>query len=195
MRIRALFVAAASAALVPVLAPAALAGTSYSTWCSDGAIGSGREIPILTSPITVGAEVLNSPTDLTHQTISICFSDTPVGTPSNVSGGIIQLIVDTNTSTATPSAFVTLGCAPDGGTFLGCNNATGAAATPGDLGISTPPSSTCLVSINTGCVATVPGVKVATDQDRTPLLVIDLVGLSEPVNAPVQCIAVVVNCP
>jgi hypothetical protein len=197
MRMRALLVAAVTAALVPVLAPVAQAGQTFSTWCSDGTTApGGREIPILTSPITLGAEIWSSPTDLTHQVIQLCFSDSPVGTPSRVSGGTIQVVVDTSTSTAMPSAYVTLNCAADGGTFLTCNNSTGATATPGDLGVSTPPSTTCLVSIGSGCVLSVPGVKVATDKDASrPLLAVTLLGLTVPANVPTQCVAVVVTCP
>ncbi len=197
MRARALLIAAVTAALVPALAPAAHAGVSYSTWCSDGATGvGGREISILTTPVTIGAEIFSSPTDLNHQVIQLCFSDSAVGTPSRVSGGVIQLIVDTTASTATPSAFVTLGCGVDGGVFIGCNNTTGAAATPGDLGVSAPASSICLVSVGAGCVAYVPGVKVVTDGDPSrALLTVKLLGIPVPVNAPAQCVAVVVTCP
>jgi hypothetical protein len=194
MRLRALLVAAVTAALVPALAPVAQADTA---WCSDNTTSpGGREISVLTSPITVGVELNRSPTNVDYQVLLICFSDSPAGTPSRVSGGVIQVFVDTNTSTATPSAYVTPVCVPNGGTFFSCNNTTGAAATPGDLGVSVPPSSICLVSLGAGCVAYVPGVKVTTDRDPSrPLLSIDLLGIVTPVNLPAQCVAVVVTCP
>ena len=195
MRIRNLVAALGAATLLAGLtATPASAGTGASTWCSDG-VGY-REIPILTSPVTVGIEVGYPPAS-GEQVLVICYSTSAVGQPANVTSGAIVVHVVRDTGTAYPGAYVGLGCYPDFVTGVGplCAFANSANVAPGDVSVTTPPSSICLVSLGSGCVAYVPGVKVATGNDPRPLLAIQVLSIPFAVNPPQQCIAVVVTCP
>ena len=201
MRIRAVLAAVAAALLVPVLAPApAHAGTGTANWCGDGIHGGGMDIPILTWPITVGIEVYSSPTNTSFQQLRICFSDTPPGQPSQITGGAIAVGVWPDTGTVTPGALVRLSCMPDlgsTGVFPTCNTPVAANVVPGEVAVTTPNSGICLVSLGSGCQAYLPGVKVYTNNDPgRPLLGLNVLGV--PVNVaapPPNCIAVIVSCP
>ena len=194
MRIRTIVAAVGAAALLAGLtATPASAGTGSSTWCSDG-IGY-REVPILTSPVTVGVEVAHPPGS-NEQYVLICYSTSAVGQPASITSGAIALHVVRDTGTGYPGAYVGVGCYPDFATGLGpvCAFANSVNVAPGDVGVSTPPSSICLVSLGSGCVAYVPGVKLTTAADPHPLLAIQVLSITVNVNPPAQCIAVVVTC-
>lgn len=194
MRIRTFVSAATAAVLVTGLTAApATAGTGASTYCTDGSAY--REIPILTSPVTVTAEVFRTPGG-NEQLVLICYSTTPPGQPGTVTGGALAVHVLTDTSTAFPGAYVGLGCYPDYATGVGpaCTVGNSANVGTGSAVVTTPPSSICLVSLGSGCVAYVPGVKVS-DNDPRPLLAIHVLSVPLAVQPPQQCIAVVVTCP
>ena len=193
MRVRSLLSVLGAATLFAGLtAFPANAGTGSSTWCSDGQ--GYREIPILTSPVTVGIEIEHPP-GLQHQKIFLCYSSNAVGEPSTVAGGVITLDIWTGNGAA-----VLLGCGGDYTTGIGPNCSVPAGVTVntgGVVSVSTPQSSICLVSLGSGCAAYVPGLKVTTGGGTEPIIRVHGPGLDVPVNLPVpsQCLAVVVTCP
>lgn len=168
-------------------------------FCSDGIhYGTGQELTLLTSPITVQVEYGVQTAQPGFAYVQVCFSDTPPGQPSRLTGGLLKVQIDTDTRTASPGAGVGVACVPDlggPGVFPVCSEAVGVALAPGDVAISTPPSSICIVSLGAGCVAYVPGVKVRTGDDPRPLLALNLLGFPLIEDAPQQCLAVVVTCP
>ena len=111
MRIRNVVAAVGAAPLLVALpaAPAA-AGTGASKNCSDG-LGY-REVPILTSPVTVGLEVQHAPSSA-GQRVWICYSTAGVGQPAYLTSGGISIDFPAATSTAYPGAYVVLNCYPD----------------------------------------------------------------------------------
>ncbi|HWL36443.1 MAG TPA: hypothetical protein VNQ77_09630 [Frankiaceae bacterium] len=195
MRVRNAFAALAAASLLAGLtATPATAGTGSSGACSDG-VGY-REVVVLTSPVTVAVEISYAP-NTTHQNVLVCYSTSSPGQPASVTSGAVAVDVWTNTGTAYPGAYVGIGCYPDFVTGVGpeCAFANSANLTVGDVAVATPPSSICLVSLGSGCVAYVPGVKVTTGQDATPFVSVQLLGVPVTTDVPKQCIAVVVTCP
>lgn len=197
MRARSLLGALGAGALlatVPVL-PAS-AGTGPSTACRDG--GGYLERELLSSPVTVGVEVTYPPGG-NHQTLQICYSTTASGQPGGILGGVVVVDVYTTTNTVYPGAYVAIICLSDPGVGVGpvpCSIVNSADLALTDASVTTPPSSTCLVSVGSGCVAYAPGVKVATGRDPGRALVqLRVLGTPVDVNPPAQCIAVVVTCP
>jgi hypothetical protein len=200
MRIRTILTAAAALVLLP-LAPAH-AGTGTANWCGDGIKNPGGiDLPILTYPVTVGIEIFNDPTDPRMQQIRVCFSDTPPGQPSQITGGSLALGVWTDTGTVTPGFYTRLECLPDLGAtgfFPACNTPVGANVVPGEVRVTTPPNAFCLVGLGGGCVAYLPGVKVVTNGDPSrPLLGINLLGAPVLVSTPppLTCVALLTSCP
>jgi hypothetical protein len=77
-----------------------------------------------------------------------------------------------------------------------CNVPNSLNVAPGDLDISTPNSTICLLSLGSGCVLWVPGLKIKTGGDPSrPLVAIQLLGVAVPVDVSPQCVALVVTCP
>lgn len=111
---RVLVSVAATVAVLGGLASPASAGTPYSTWCSDG-IGF-LEIPILTSPITLAAEVNRAPGGNIQQ-LQLCYSTTAYGVPGGVIGGNVLIRYDITTNPATFR--LTVQCNPDSGISVG----------------------------------------------------------------------------
>lgn len=192
MRVRNVLAALGAAALLIAGTPAS-AGTSWSTLCSDG-IGY-LEMPILTTPITLAAEIAWAPGG-DHQTVWLCYSTTPVGQPGTITGGALAVDIWANT-TNNPGVYVGLGCYPDFTTGVGpsCGFANSLNIAPSDIQVSTPNSTICLLSLGSGCLLWVPGLKVKTGVDpQRPLLSFQV--LSTAVNLdPSECVAVVVTCP
>jgi hypothetical protein len=196
MRIRSLLtVLTALPLLVGLAAAPASAGTGASTWCNDGS--GWRELAILSSPVTVGVEVFNPPGVGWEMTI-ICYSASPAGTPGGLTGGALFLDLRTVPGTTYPGVYADPRCDadPEVGVAPTCALPNNVFVAPGDVAVSTPPSSVCIVSLGSGCLAYVPGVKVATgtDPDRQTLG-LRIVGIDLPVDLPAQCVAVVVTCP
>jgi hypothetical protein len=196
MRLRHLLTTLAAVPLLAVLAAApASAGTGPSASCHDGT--GWQEVQILSSPVSVGVEVYTYPAT-GYQIVLVCYSTTPAGTPGGIAGGFVALGVATETGTAYPGAYAVLQCVPDAGTGIGpvCNLPSYVRVAPGDVAVTTPPGSICVVSVGSGCVAYVPGVKVATGGDAADQTVgLVVLGTGLPVDLPAQCVAVLVTCP
>jgi hypothetical protein len=197
MRIRMLLAATVATLLVPVLAAPASAGTGTANWCGDGITGpGGTDIPVLTSPLTVGVEIFRDPLNAGMQQVRVCFSDTPPGQPSMVVGGEVALGVWTDTGTATPGGYVRLECIPDigmSGVWPTCHLPVGANVAPGDVHVETYSTGFCLVTVGASCVAFLPGVSIDPDYASAPLLSINLLGTPYSANLP-ECIPVVAPC-
>ena len=199
MRIRNVVAAVGAATLLVALpalpaAPAA-AGTGTSTHCSDG-IGY-REIPILTSPVTVGVEINRAPAIGESQYLLICYSTTAVGQPGVVTGGAIAVHVVPGANTVYPGAYVGLGCYPDFATGVGpaCAFSNSANVAPADVAVATNGPAVCLVAVLGNCVAYVPGVRLATGSDPRPFLGIQLLSVPVAVDLPAVCVPVTYACP
>ncbi len=194
MRFRTLLTVASTAALLVAGAPAAHAGTGTGNWCDDN---NRQDFPIVRSPITVGIELYNPPGTFPQQQLRICFSDSPEGQPTKAIGGEIAIAIDADTRTANPAFWTRLECAPDLGTsgfWPTCNSPVFIRLATNEVAVNTPPSSICIISVGGGCAAFVPGVKVTgTNNPEFPLVTIDLLGITQTVEAP-TCIAVVVTC-
>ncbi|HEU0132703.1 MAG TPA: hypothetical protein VFQ85_17095 [Mycobacteriales bacterium] len=151
MRTRALLAAAATALLVPALPPAS-AGTGSASSCAGG-------VEVLGWPVTAAVLVVGAEPGSTYREVRVCFSDTPPGATSAVTGGSVALRVRTETGGATPGAFAEVECVPDlgaTGVFPVCYEPVGANVVPGETRVETPPGSTCLVGLDGTCEAYVP---------------------------------------
>jgi len=185
MHARRLAAAVGVASLFTVMtATAATAGTHPSGWCNDGTAD--NEIPILASPVNVAIEI-GGGSGGTYQSLRICYSTSPRDEHGAVTAGSIGVTVDLDAGTAEPGGYVRLVCNPDDGIAVGptCETTNSVHGNPDDVGVA----ETCLVSIGSGCLATLP-VRVDLDRDSTPLLRIDVLGMPIGVDSPVRCIEI-----
>lgn len=120
-------VAAAAGGLIGTPAQA---GYGPSVWCNDGGTApGGREVPILSSPITLAAEI--DPGE-----VWVCYSTTPQGAPGGITGGAIRVKYAAGSSTV--SVTTSMYCVPDSGVnyALTCNSGPNGAAV-GSIGYAT----------------------------------------------------------
>ena len=113
MRLRRMAAVAATALTATVmLAAPASAGTGESGYCFDGGW---TDVPILSSPITLGVEVRAS---LTETHIALCYATSPVGSGvAHVTGGLLKIAVR-------PDGTGYFQCRPDSNPYVvlvGCN--------------------------------------------------------------------------
>lgn len=115
----------------------ALAGSGSSTWCDNGA---GGEYPILESPITLAAQKDSN-------AVSLCYSTTPQGAPGGVTGGIVQVNWQTDTSALHVTAQVM--CLADPGVNFAPVCGTGANGASAGT-VSATPGTTTYAATNGG---------------------------------------------
>lgn len=169
-RVRTILTACAAVLLLSGAQPAS-AGTGDSTYCSDGM--GWREVPVLTTPVTVGLEITQPSVAATS---TCCRATAPAPRAGR--------------RPARAARSASIGFAPT------CDTEDSADLALDDVKVSAPPSSVCLVSVGAGCAAYVPGVKVVTNANPSRALIqVSVLGTPVMVSAPAQCVAVVVACP
>lgn len=194
MRVRSLAATFGAAALLVGLTSPPAAAQDPSTYCGDsyGYV----QLPLVNTPVTVGIEVSYPAGG--DQSLIVCYATNSTSQPGGLTGGAIRLDIDTSTSTVYPGAYVGIACHPDAGISVGpvCGLANSVDLALSDAAVSTPPSSICLVSAGSGCLAYLPGVKVVTGGDPgRALLQVVLLNSYYEVDAPAHCVAVIVTCP
>lgn len=106
-----------------------------------------------------------------------------------------MLDVWTDTGTVDPGAYVGIACVPDSGIWCTGGVPTFANVALGDLPVPATNGTFCLVWVDGSCRVTLPGVKVVMGNDTArPLLAVQVLGVPVNVDAPVQCLAVIVPC-
>lgn len=180
------------AAVVGLAAPAS-AGTGWSQHCSNGAGWFEYSVPNAT--VTVGVELVYSPTSPTNFLI-VCYSTTPIGTPSDVAGGVVFLSFGTNGSTSSPSAYANLHCNDDQGdqtVDLRCAYGNAVAVQVDDRPVvTTPPSTFCVLSGPGGCQLYLPGLEVSYGADPDATVFVRVLNVAVPVDTGADCIGILV---
>jgi len=191
MRVRSVLAALGAATLLASLTAApATAGTGSSSWCTDRA--SAGEVPVgVEEPVTAAVQLYTPSPGV----VWVCFSPTPVGQPGAVAGGSAGIVIKPSTDPSAPGLVADVTCVPDAGFWCSGTVANSIHLSPASVTVGTPPSSICLLSLSSGCVAFVPGVKITDRDPGNALVTVQLLGTTVPVNPLPACVAVVVTCP
>lgn len=165
MRVRSIAAVAAftTMALIGLGATPASAGTGASQACDDN-VGY-QQIPINTGIVTLGAELGFDPTTHTANWLIVCFSNTPAGTPSTLTGGALWVFFGSNPD-GTTNYHVDLYCDDDLGPqtvdlenapFANCDYDNNVRISFG-AGVPVTGPIPCPVSVLGTCLPDVPGI-------------------------------------